>query len=300
MSMKRDINLKTLCRALSLEAAGPDCQIDGLFLAARKTFYRSTLAYAAAYRWITPLFAHEEVKAIAASPADFGNLPVAERSRKSWILSEKPEKTFYDIHDYLIDYTDFYEKFDFEPQIGEGCKIHPSAVIERGVKIGARVVVGANAVIRPGTVIGNDCEICSAAVIGDDGFQVLRIDGVNRKIRHCGGVKIGNDVSIGAHTVVHRSLFEGATVIGDHAKLDTLIYVGHNCLIGENAVITSGAILCGSTTVRANAWVAPNASVLNKVVIGENAMVGMGSVVTRDVQEGTVVYGAPAKPRNAR
>ena len=83
MSMKRDINLKTLCRALSLEAAGPDCQIDGLFLAARKTFYRSTLAYAAAYRWITPLFAHEEVKAIVASPADFGNLPVAERSRKS-------------------------------------------------------------------------------------------------------------------------------------------------------------------------------------------------------------------------
>lgn len=295
--MERSITVKKICDALGLDYLGKNIELNGLFLYGRSTMYQSVLSYATSQAWTEKLLSVQEVKA-AVIRGEYLQELTADRIQKcTWIISSNPEKTFYDIHDYLIDHTDFYETFDFPSQIGKNCRIHPTAEIERGVKIGDNVTVEAYAVIRAGTTVGNNVVISSFTVIGEEGFQVLRVDGKTRKIRHCGQTVIEDNVEIGAQNVIHRSLFEGATTIGENAKLDTNIYIAHNCFVGENAVITSGCVMCGSSTMQSGSWLGPNSSVLNKVVVGAESMIGMGSVVTRNISQGTLAYGVPAKEK---
>ncbi len=298
--MRRQMTVAALCEALCLPWQGENVEIQSLYLEGRQTAYNAVLSYAATGKWIKPLLEAGAVKAIVARQRDQLELDESARQSKTWIFSDTPEKTFYDIHDFLYDHTDFYEKFQAPPLVGKDCQIHPTVVLEQGVQIGERVCIGPFAVIQSGSSIGDDTTIGSGTVIGEDGFQVLRCDGKNRKIRHCGRVLIGSDVSIGSQNVVHRSLFEGATTIGAGAKLDALIYVAHNCHIAENAVITSGVMLCGSTVVGPNAWIGPNASILNRIAVGRDGMVGMGSVVTRSVPPDTLFYGVPARERTPK
>ena len=293
--MKRQIHIAEICNALSLAWEGEDIEIQGLYLAGRATEYSSVVSYATDVQWVNKICKVEQVRCLVIREGDKSD--VGDRSAMAWIFSEHPEQTFYDIHDYLIDHTDFYETSYVVSTIGDGCHIHPTAVIGEGVILGKNVRIGPFSVLLEGTRVGDNTVIESHVVIGEDGFQIIRLNGMTREIRHCGRVDIGSEVHIGSHTVIHRSLFEGATTIGRGSKLDTLIYVAHNCTIGEDAVVTSGVMLCGSTSVETGAWVSPNASVLNKVTLGKNAMVGMGSVVTRDVGPNMLAYGVPAKEK---
>lgn len=212
------------------------------------------------------------------------------------IISEQPEKTFYVIHEYLCKKSDFYGNYNFTAQIGNGCRIHKNAVIEDGVIIGNNVTIGAMTVVKQGTIIDNNVTIGCCSVIASEGFQLISIPGEEpMHITHVGKCHICDDVYIGDNTCVANSLFEGETYIGKGTKIDNLVHIPHNCYIGENVVIAAGAVLCGSSIIEDNVWLAPNVSVLNRVTIGKNSTVGLGSVVTRDVCEGTLVYGAPAK-----
>lgn len=293
--MKRQIRISSICDALSIPYVGVDQTIQGLYLAGRPTQYTSVISYATSAQWVDKLSTVNAVKAVVISEADMPHSCCSDMVPCTWILSDDPEWTFYQIHDFLLDETDFYENFCFTPIIGEQCMIHPTAVIEMGVRIGDHCRIGPFSVLHSGTQIGDNVVIASGVEIGEDGFQIIKTSQGIRAIRHCGGVCIGNDVNIGAHSVIHRSLFEGETLIECGAKLDVHVYVAHNCIVGANAVLTAGVILCGSSHIEAGAWVGPNASVLNKVVVGMNSKIGMGSVVTRDVMTGSLVYGVPAK-----
>ena len=295
--MTRSITISIICKALNLDFTGEDREINGLFLSGRPTVYKSVLAYGTAGSWLPIVLGIAPVKAVVVRKEWLDALPPADLQNTTWILCEEPEKTFYDIHDYLIDKTDFYARYDFAPVIGKNCTIHPTAVIENGVQIGDNADLQAYCVIKAGSVIGKDVTIGTFTVVGEEGFQVLRVDGRNRKIRHCGQVRIGDRVEIGALDVIHKSLFENATVLEDDVKIDTKVHVGHNCVVGENAVITPGCVLCGSTTLGAGSWLGPNSSVLNKVIVGKDATIGMGSVVTRSVTPGALAYGVPAREK---
>lgn len=125
-------------------------------------------------------------------------------------------------------------------------KIFPrKLIIERGVIIGNNVTIRDFSVIKKGSVIGNDTYIGYGNIIGSEGFQDVKIDGINTVIPHVAGCKIGNDVSIFDNTCICNSLFEDTTVIGDHTKIDNLVHIAHNCIIGSNCTITAGTILCG-------------------------------------------------------
>ena len=213
----------------------------------------------------------------------------------SFVICDDPESVFYDIHDYLYHQTDFYDKFEFATIIGEECDIHRSAIIDFGVKIGNNVKIGANTVVRKGTIIGDNCEIGCNTTIGSEGFQIVRCNGSNRKIVHSGGVLVGDCVNIGDNVTICNSLFEDTARIERGVMIDNHAYIAHNVVIGANAVITASVVLCGSSVVEREAWVGVNSSVLNRVRIGAEAFVGMGSVVTRDVIQGGLVYGVPAK-----
>ncbi len=294
--LQRSILLSEICQALRLEYQGQDRLIDGLNLCNRTSSHEHVISYVVNTSYIDVVEKNAAVTTLVVSEQD---LPIYEKIIKrrcmAVILADQPEKVFYDIHDYLYYETDFYDKFDFPAKISEDCQIHPSAVIEDGVIIGKQVIVGANSVICKGTVIEDYCSIGCNNTIGGEGFQVLKVDGKNRKIIHCGRVLLRQNVAIGDNNTIAKALFEDCTYLGANTKVDNLVYIAHGVKIGDNVVVTSGCSMAGGAILGDGAWVGINSSVKNRVVVGENATIGMGSVVVKDVPEETLVYGVPAR-----
>ena len=119
------------------------------------------------------------------------------------------------------------------------------------------------------------------------------------RLGHMGGVVIGSDVEIGSHVSIAQGTIE-PTVISDHAKIDDCVFIAHNVHVGKSSFVIAGAEISGSVTIGERVWISPEVTVINKVSIGDDALVGIGAVVVRDVEENTVVAGVPAKPRGQR
>lgn len=167
--------------------------------------------------------------------------------------------------------------------------------IGKDVVIGQGTSIGHNVSIFNHVTIGSNCRIHSGTVIGTDGFgYFIDHDGIPQKVRHFGGVEIGNDVEIGACSCIDRGTLDN-TVIGNHCKIDNLVHIAHNVKIEESVMVIAGSVICGSAVLKKNSYVAPGGIVKNQLEIGENAFIGMGAVVTKPVPRNTVVAGNPAK-----
>lgn len=175
-------------------------------------------------------------------------------------------------------------------QIGRNCSIDDT------VLIGPGTVIGDNVVIRGSVIIGVDCHIKSHACIGEKGFSFgFDDEGQPIAIRHDGQVLIGNKVEIGSFNTICQATLDGtATVLEDNVKLDDNVHIAHNCHIGKNTCMAAGVMLNGSVVIGENCWLGLNVTV-NKVKIGNNVLVGSGSMLTKDVPDGVVVAGVPAK-----
>lgn len=190
--------------------------------------------------------------------------------------------------------------------------IHPSAVIEPSASIDASAVIGANSyvgansvigarsIIAPnvtiyyGCTIGADVTINAGTVIGADGFGYEQnADGGYEKFPHLGGVIIEDGVEIGANACIDRAALDN-TIIKRRARIDNLVHVAHNVVIGEDAVVIALTMLGGSVVVGDRAWIAPAAVIINQKSIGRDAIVGLAAVVTKDVADGQTVMGSPA------
>ena len=181
-------------------------------------------------------------------------------------------------------------------------QIHPTASIGEFVSIGNGVIIGAHTRILPnvtigeGVRIGERCVIKSGSVIGQDGFGFERdMDGRPIRLVHLGVVIIGNDVELGSLNTICRGTL-GDTIVEDHVKTDDHVHIAHNCIIRMCALITACVELSGGVEVGAYSWIGPNVSVIQKVKIGDRAFIGIGAVVTKDVESGVVVAGNPARP----
>lgn len=137
--------------------------------------------------------------------------------------------------------------------------------------------------------------ILSHSVIGEDGFGVETDDAGNLfNIPHIGGVEIGANVQIGSLNSIASGTIQ-PTVIADYTKTDNLVHIAHNVHIGKNCQITACAEISGSVIIGDRVWLAPNASVMQKITIGDGALVGLGAAVTKSVAPNNVVAGNPAK-----
>ena len=197
--------------------------------------------------------------------------------------------------------------------IGEAVTIGPHVVVESDCKIGDNIILGANTfigsgssigsdtriypnvTIREGTQIGNRVIIHSGTVIGSDGYGYETVDGVHHKIPQAGSVRIDDDVEIGANVCVDRGRFD-ATWIKKGTKIDNLVQIAHNVVIGENCLLVSQVGISGSTTLGKNVVLAGQAGLVGHIVLGDRVMVGAGAGVTKSIPADTVVLGQPARP----
>ena len=182
----------------------------------------------------------------------------------------------------------------------EPVSIGPFCHVEDDVEIGPHTVLLSHVTVHAHTRIGRRVRINSGSVIGTEGFGYERnADGVLEKFHHVGGLVIEDDIEIGAQVVVNRGTLAN-TVIGEGTKINNLVNVGHNVVIGRHSFVAVGSILGGSSRLGEFCWLGPAAVVRNGVTVGHHVTIGMGAVVVKDVADGLVVVGIPARPMERR
>ncbi|HUH40813.1 MAG TPA: UDP-3-O-(3-hydroxymyristoyl)glucosamine N-acyltransferase [Castellaniella sp.] len=191
-----------------------------------------------------------------------------------------------------------------DARIGAGASIGPMAVIESGVQIGEGTRIGAGCIIGAGSVIGRDGMLHarvtlyhgvkvgdrpilhSGVVLGADGFGFApdpsRQTGAWSKIAQLGGVRVGNDVEIGANTTVDRGAIED-TVLGHGVKLDNQIMIGHNCVIGEHTAMAACVGVAGSTTMGQRCIIGGAAMFAGHLRLCDDVQISGGTAVTGDI-----------------
>jgi UDP-3-O-[3-hydroxymyristoyl] glucosamine N-acyltransferase len=197
-------------------------------------------------------------------------------------------------------------------RLEEDVVVDPFAVIGPGAQIGQGTVIGAGAVIGPNVTVGRSCSIGPQATIlcsligngvivhpgcriGQDGYSYVPGTGGHIKNPQIGRVIIQNDVEIGANTTIDRGALRD-TVIGEGTKIDNLVQIAHNVVIGRHCIIVSQVGLSGSTTIGDGVALGARVGTNNHVTIGDGAQVAATSIVHGDVPAGARYGGFPAKP----
>lgn len=218
----------------------------------------------------------------------------------NYIIVENPRLTFSKI------LNAFFLPVPQEPIISKNASIHPSVkigknvfigdftTIEQDCVIGDDCYIGYNNTILQKTIIGNKVKIGSNNTIGGVGFGYEKDeDGNYQLLNHIGNVIINDRVEIGNNTCIDRAVL-GSTFINENVKIDNLVHIAHGVIIGKNSLIIANAMLGGSSIIGENVWVAPSTSIINKGMVGDDALIGMGAVVIKPVESKTVVVGNPA------
>ena len=179
--------------------------------------------------------------------------------------------------------------------IAEDTFIGANTYIGKKSKIGSNCKIYQNVVLYDDVRIGNNTTIHASAVIGCDGYGFVKDDDGLFKIPQTGNVLIGDNVEIGANSVIDRATI-GKTIIGDMTKLDNLVHIGHNVQIGNNCLITAQVGIAGSVNIKDNCSFGGQAGVAPHVQIGPESIIASKSGVTKSLSGGEMYGGFPARP----
>ncbi|MBD3273152.1 UDP-3-O-(3-hydroxymyristoyl)glucosamine N-acyltransferase [Candidatus Dependentiae bacterium] len=259
------------------------------------------------------------------------NLELVKKSNAGIIVAQKeivPGKKYLLVKDPLSAFTkiiNFVQKDDSKKLIEDTAVISNKADIHQSVKIGAASVVCDNAKIDEltildsnvfigknvcigknvriysgvkildGSIIGNNSIIHSNTVIGSDGFGYAANKNGLQKIPQIGIVQVGNNVEIGANTTIDRATFN-KTIIGDGCKIDNLVMIAHNVVIGPHTAILAQTGIAGGVVIGAGCQIGGQVAIKDHIKIGNGAKIVSKSGVMKDIKDGDVVAGIPAMP----
>jgi UDP-3-O-[3-hydroxymyristoyl] glucosamine N-acyltransferase len=180
-------------------------------------------------------------------------------------------------------------------RIGDRVTLYPGVYVGEDSSIGEESILYSNVSIYPGTVIGKRVILHSGVVIGADGFGYVKEGKKNVKIPQTGCVEIEDDVEIGANTTIDRATF-GKTIIHRGVKIDNLVQVAHNVVIGEDSIIVAQVGVAGSTKIGSNVTLAGQVGVSDHIEVGDNVMIGAQSGVAQNLPANQAYTGTPALP----
>lgn len=192
-------------------------------------------------------------------------------------------------------HVDAYAVIGEEAEIGEGTWIGAHVVVGARCRIGRDSLLHPHATLYPGVVLGDRVIVHAGVRVGVDGFGYVFHEGEHCKIPQVGGCVIGDDVEIGANTCIDRGSI-GSTQVGAGTKIDNLVHVGHNVAVGSRALLIAQVGIAGSSTIGDAAILAGQAGISGHLTVGAGARVGGQAGVIGDVAPGSTVSGYPARP----
>ena len=167
--------------------------------------------------------------------------------------------------------------------IADGVSVHAGAIIESDNIIGDNSTIHPNVVIKTNTVIGKNCTLYAGAVIGSDGFGYAKDNDKWLAIPQIGKVVLGDNVDVGSNSTIDRGALDD-TIISSGVKIDNLVQIGHNCIIGENTIIAGCVGIAGSAKIGKNCAIGGAAMILGHLSITDNVTISPGSMITRSIK----------------
>ncbi len=203
-------------------------------------------------------------------------------------ICKNPRYIFFMLHNIFSQ-----SSLKFKSIISKTALISPRAIVpEYNVVIGDNTVISDFVVIYEDVHIGNNCNISSFCTLGNNGFEYKKNDFEVLRVNHFGKVEIGNFVDLKENVSVHKALFtHDSTKIDSYTKIDSNSHISHGVKIGERCLIGSNSNISGNVIIGSNVIVGPSVSIINRLALGENSIISVGSIVTKDVLPNTRVTG---------
>ena len=167
--------------------------------------------------------------------------------------------------------------------LGDEVVIHAGSIVEADSAIGNASVIHPHAVIKANTIIGKNCILYAGCIIGSDGFGYAKDDSKWLAIPQIGRVILGDNVDIGSNSTIDRGALDD-TIISSGVKIDNLVQIGHNCLVGENTIIAGCVGIAGSAKIGKNCAIGGAAMILGHLSITDNVTISPGSMITRSIK----------------
>ena len=182
-------------------------------------------------------------------------------------------------------------------EIGDGTVIYPHVYVGKNVKVGADCLFYPSATIREGCVLGNKIVLQSGAVIGGDGFGYItdKTTGKHSFVLQAGNVVLEDEVEVGSNSCIDRAT-AGSTIVGAGTKIDNLVHLGHNDVLGKNCLVVAHVGISGSVTAGDNCVFAGQVGTVGHITIGNNCQFAGRTGITHNIPDNSVFAGFPAQP----
>ena len=251
------------------------------------------------------------------------NLKISENSNKTFIKVDNPSLAFLKLLDFYNPKPTLKPKISKKAIISEKSQIGKNCFIESNVTIRDNVIIENNVTIKSGTVIdsnvfigeetfintnvsinhnvmiGKKCFIESGTVVGSDGFGTINVDGKHIKIPHIGRVIIKDDVLLGSNCSIDRGTIND-TVINENTKIDNMVHIGHNVIIGKSCLICAQTGIGGSCNIGDNVMIGGKVGFIDHINVGNNSIIVAHSMVYKSIKSDSYFSGDPARNHRDR